>query len=470
MIAPPMRASARFAFSCGLVALAGVLISAQNPRDRHNTGPEHFTKRVLATGLGNPWEVTWGPDGFLWVTERTAFRVTRIDPGTGAARVALSIDDAFQSVDQDGLLGLALHPDLLKNRGRDFVYLAYVYDADPGPGLTRRLRVRRWTYDAGAQTLRTPLTVIENLPAHDDHGGGRILFGPDGKLYLSRGDQGSNFLANYCNPNRAQDLPSAAEVQAHDWTKYQGKILRLNVDGSIPDDNPTIDGVRSHIFSYGHRNPQGLVFGPDGLLYESEHGPSSDDEVNLIQAGRNYGWPYVAGYKDDRGYVYANWSASSPESCRSLRFDTITPPPSVPQQKETAWQHPDFVPPLVTFFTVPADFDFARYRTATIGPSGIDLYTANAIPGWNASIIVSAMRSGAIYRLKLTADRRSIAGEPVEYFKTTNRYRDVAISPDGRHLFFSTDDHGSTQDAAANRTTTLANPGAILEFTYSAEN
>lgn len=422
--------------------------------------------RVLATGLGNPWEMTWGPDGYLWVTERTAFRVTRVNPADGRREPALTIDDAYQAVDQDGVLGMALHPDLARGRGHDWVYVAYVYDADPGPTVERHLRIRRWTWDAARRALTAPQTVLENLPAHDDHGGGRLLIGPDGTLYLSRGDQGSNFLANDCNPNRAQDLPTAADVTAKNWSTYQGKILRINLDGSIPADNPILNGVRSHIFTFGHRNPQGLVFAPDGHLYEAEHGPSSDDEVNAIEGGRNYGWPYVAGFNDDRGYVYANWSASSPTPCRELRFNNLNPPASVPQQKESAWNDPRFMPPLATFFTVPPDYDFAKNSTATIGPGGIDLYTAATIPGWNRSVLVAAMRAGAVYRLKLSADGRSVDGAPVEYLKTTNRYRDLAISPDGTRIFVSTDDHGSTQTAEASRTSTLANPGAILEFTY----
>lgn len=475
-----MRRSPTLALVVGVVALTvGLVAQGLNPRDRHNTGPETFTMRAVASGLGNPWEITWGPDGFLWVTERTAFRVTRIDPATGQAHVAVTIADAYSSVDQDGLLGLALHPDLLQHRGRDFVYVAYVHDVDPGEAVARRLRLRRYTYEEKSGTLGQPLDMLDNLPAHDDHGGGRLVFGPDGMLYLSRGDQGSNFLANYCNPNRAQQLPTAAEMQAHDYTSYQGKILRIapgeprepgqpgNSEATIPPDNPVLNGVRSHIYSYGHRNPQGLVFSADRRLYESEHGPSSDDEVNLIDKGRNYGWPHVAGFKDDRGYVYANWSASSPEPCASLKFNTLNPPPSVPRATESSWNQPDFMPPLMTFFTVPPDYDFAGLSTATIGPSGLDLYTSAAITGWRSSLLVTGLRSGAVYRMKLSADGRTIAGEPVEYFKTTNRYRDLAFSPDGRRLFVSTDDHGSTQDENSKRTTRLANPGAILEFTYA---
>ena len=86
---------------------------------------------------------------------------------------------------------------------------------------------------------------------------GRLAIGPDEKLYLTIGDQGSNWLQNYCNPNRAQDLPMATDVQTGNWMSYEGKVLRLNLDGSIPSDNPSIGGVRSHILSYGHRNPQG---------------------------------------------------------------------------------------------------------------------------------------------------------------------------------------------------------------------
>jgi PQQ-dependent dehydrogenase (s-GDH family) len=453
---------------CTTLALAGgVTLLAQNPRMRGNVGPERFTMRVVATGLENPWEVAWGPDAALWVTERTAFRVTRVDVANGSKQTLLTLDDVYQSVVQDGLFGLAFHPDLFSGGPGRFVYLAYTYDSDPGAGVTRRLRVRRYTYEAGRARLSEPTDLIDNLPAHDDHGGGRLVIGPDRKLYLSRGDQGSNFLANFCNPIQAQDLPTAEQVQARDWSAYQGKILRLDLDGGIPAGNPQFAGVRSHVYAVGFRNPQGLAFGPGGRLYASEHGPSTDDEVDLIEAGRNYGWPHVAGYQDDKAYVYANWSASSPTPCRSLKFDNLNPPPSVPRMKESAWSHPDFTPPIATLFTVPAGYDLAAHGNTTIAPAGIKVYSADAIPGWADSLLVTGMRTGIVYRLKLTTDGRSITGEPVEYFKSDNRYRDVAVHPDGRRIYVSTDSMGFTMTASGGRTDVLANPGSLLEFTYA---
>jgi PQQ-dependent dehydrogenase (s-GDH family) len=451
-----------------VVAATAGLSSRQNPRTLGTPGGEPFTSRVVASGLANPWEVTWGPDGQLWITERTGFRVTRVNPADGTRRIALTIADVYQqSSVQDGLMGMALHPDLLQSRGRDYVYLAYTYDADASAGITRRMRVRRYTYDQAAQTLGSPVDLLDNLPAHDDHGGGRLAIGPDGKLYLSRGDQGSNWLANYCSAIHSQDLPSARDVAARDWTTYQGKILRMDLDGAIPADNPAIGGVRSHIYSYGFRNPQGLTFGSTGLLYASEHGPSTDDEIDLVQAGKNYGWPHVAGFNDDRAYAYANWSASTPAPCASLKFNSLTLPPSVPQAKESTWRHPDYVPPMITFFTVPAGYDLATTGPATIAPGSIEFYDSAAIPGWRQSLVVTGMRTGRVYRVKLSGDGRSVDGPAREYFPRANRYRDTAVAPDGRRIYVVTDNEGSVLDAQWQRTEMLADPAALLEFTYA---
>ena len=432
-----------------------------------------FSSRVVASGLGAPWEVVYGPDDHLWVTERTGRRVIRVNPASGAIAPLLRVDESYDpgASWHEGVLGLALHPDLLKGVGRDYVYVAYTYDADPGTALSRKLKVRRYTYDAARSTLANPVELIANVPAHDDHGGGRLAIGPDMKLYLSRGDNGGNWLANYCNPIRSQELPTSSQVTAGDWSGYQGKILRLNLDGSIPADNPVFNRVKSHVYSYGHRNPQGLAFGPDGQLYSSEHGPGTDDEVNLIAAGRNYGWPHVAGYRDDRGYVYANWSQSKDVPCASLKFNEFVAPPSVPRQRETEWTG-TFEPPLRTFFTVAENYNAEVSGSATIAAGGIEVYSAraNGIPGWANSILLPGMTMGRVYRLKLSEDGRSVVGANEELFRTANRYRDIAIGRDQRTFYLVTDNDGlgRTTNPAGASVTTFANPGAILEFKYTA--
>ena len=432
------------------------------------TPPEKFSMRVLTSGLEGPWEVAWGPEQTLWVTERTGRRIFRINPTNGARSVAVTIPEVNTTFAQDGLLGLAFHGDFLKNTGSDFVYVAFTYDDASGTALARRLAVRRYRYNEDTNALVEPRDILTGLPTHTDHVGGRLVFGADRKLYLTIGDGGANFGGNLCNANHAQDLPTAAEVKAKDWSNYQGKILRVELDGSIPADNPVIDGVRSHVFTWGHRNPLGLVVGPNGRIYESEHGPSSDDEVNLIEGGRNYGWPNVAGYRDDKAYVYANYSKSTPEPCASLgRGAGSGPvPKSVPTQTETSWNDQRFMPPLRTFFTVDTGYDLSRIGSATIAPGGLDYYSGTAIPGWNNSLLVLSLIRGAVYRLSLAPDGRSVQGPPVELFKAANRYRDIALSPDGRTIYLATDPSGPSRNLPPG-TQTLANPGSLLEFKYA---
>jgi PQQ-dependent dehydrogenase (s-GDH family) len=392
----------------------------------------------------------------------------------------MTLGGDFLAQGPGGLLGMALDPGLLRGTGNDFVYIAYTYDADPDPAaVSRRTRIVRLSYDRTTQTLGNAKEVLSGLPAGTDHQGGRLRYGPDRKLYFSIGDLGANQLANFCNTDYSQSQPTAAQVRARDWSMYQGKVLRIELDGSIPNDNPTIAGVRSHVFSYGHRNPQGLDFGPDGKLYDSEHGPNTDDEINWIRGGRNYGWPHVAGFKDDESYAFANWSASKDVPCRSLTFTAFPQvPPSVPLQKETAWSHPDFTPPLHTFHTVPTGYDFKNPRCAdqqryyqcwpTIAPASLLVYAAsNGIPGWNRSLLMPSMKHGTIFRMRLNADGAALVGDEYQHFKTINRYRDVAVGPDGLVVFIATDVAGNTNDAKGQPTTALENPGSILAFRYT---
>ena len=453
--------------SAAIFLLLATLASAQvasgpnvNPRAVWSAAPEQFAMRVVASGFDDPAEVTYGPDGRLWITERSGKRVVRVDPADGSRAVAVTIDEVLQTLAQDGLQGLALHPQLL--RGRNDVYVMYTYDADVGPETVRRAKIRRYTYDEATARLVDPVDVLTGIPHGPDHGASRLVIGPDGKLYASTGDQGSNFLAYYCVPIRAQELPTEADVRARDWRGYEGKILRVNLDGSIPADNPVLNGVRSHVFSYGHRNPQGMAFAPDGNLYASEHGQDTDDEVNRIEAGRNYGWPLIAGFRDDQYYAYANWSASAPTPCASLEYGRNVPS-SVPRTKESAVELQDFAPPLATFFTVPSGYDVRALGNATAALAGLDVYASPAIPDWNPSILVAGLASGTVYRLPL----QQTADPPQTYFKAQNRYRDLAIAPDGRRIYVVTDRRGRSVTATGEPTTDLEHPGALLEFTYA---
>jgi len=454
------------------------------PDAGHGTGPDaggdagtsepSFTKRVVTSGLASPWEVTWGPDNQLWITERAGKRVIRVDPANGARTTALTVGDAYQASGQDGVLGLALHPRLLKNEGTDYVYLAYTYDADSGNAVDRRAKIVRFTYDEPSESLGGPLELITGLSASDDHNAGRLAFGPDYKLYYTIGDQGHNQFQNTCQAIHAQELPTHADVNASDWSKYQGKLLRLALDGTIPSDNPLLAGVRSHVYTYGHRNAQGIVFGPDGKLYASEQGPKTDDELNLIVAGKNYGWPEVAGFQDDKAYVYGNWSASSPVACSTLTFSDYVIPPSVPVQRESAWSHPVFTPPLKTFYTVGDGFDFTDPACAgneficwpTIAPPSLDLYQpgSSGVQSWGNSLLLTSLKEGTVFRVGLSADGQTTVGEASALFKTTNRYRDVAIAADKRTFYVITDSDGATSGPTSGSTVQLDNRGAILEF------
>jgi PQQ-dependent dehydrogenase (s-GDH family) len=468
-----------FVVTAVVAAPAFIILEAQSTPPSRRA----FVKRVVTTGLANPFQVIWGPDDYLWVTERTAGRVTRVSPVDGAKTPAVTVGD-LRADGPGGLLGMALDPALLKGSGNDYVYVAYTYDADDSRAtVSLRTKIVRYTYDPRTHLLGRAKDIMTGLPAGSDHQGGRLVAGPNRTLYFTIGDLGANQLANFCKPDRAQNVPTAAQVQARDWSLYEGKVLRLNLDGSIPSDNPVIAGVRSHIFSYGHRNPQGLVVAPDGKVYESEHGPNTDDEVNLVRAGGNYGWPHIAGYRDDQSYAYANWSASQGVPCASLTFTAYPAvPPSVPLQKESSWSHADFTPPIQTFRTVPTGYDFKDPKCAerelfyqcwpTVAPSSLAFYSArNGIPGWDHSLLMPSLKHGTVYRIQLDAAGTAVVGDPdeSEFFKTVNRYRDVAMRPDGLALFIATDVEGNTQDQSGRPAARVENPGAILEFRYAAD-
>ena len=181
------------------IALSALLLSTTLALPALATGTEvpatlgtGFSGSVLATGLEMPWEVTLGPDKFLWVTERMGKRVARIDPDTGQKSVAVTIDEVFVGKQHEGLLGLALHPELGMGKDHDFVYVAYTYDSGKSGAVEdRRSKIVQYHWEVGTNTLVDPVDLVTGIPAGEDHNAGRIKFGPDGMIYYSNGEQGT---------------------------------------------------------------------------------------------------------------------------------------------------------------------------------------------------------------------------------------------------------------------------------------
>jgi glucose/arabinose dehydrogenase len=284
----------------------------------------------LVTGLDIPWGLAFLPDESALVSERNTGRILAVTASSDVDEVG-----TVPGVDADGeggLLGLAVDPAAPTS--------VYAYFTAAGDN-----RVVRLPLLDGA--LGDPVVVIDGIPKAGNHNGGRLTFGPDGMLYVSTGDASE--------PSRAQDLDSLG-----------GKILRLAPDGSVPADNP-FDG--SPVFSYGHRNVQGIAFDDDGRLWASEFGQQTWDELNLIQAGSNYGWPVVEGIGGDDRFVepVAQWTTdvASPSGIAYVR-DTVF---LAALRGQRLWQ----VPVPGGEVGSPTDFavgDYGRLRHAALAPDG----------------------------------------------------------------------------------------------------
>ncbi len=391
-----MRNTCRFMFFV-LCCLIGCGIKPQGPENGNGDGSnetgntqdvsrENFQIRSLVGDLDTPWDMAFDPLGRLWVTERGG-AVSVVDTMSGQAQRVGVISGVLER-GESGLMGMAFHPDFPTTPQ---VYFAHSYN---GGGGSVKNRLVRLSFD-GFQ-LHNQEILLNDIPGSFNHNGSRLVMGPDRLLYMSTGDAEG--------PNLAIDLSSLA-----------GKILRLDLDGKAAPGNP----FATEVYSFGHRNPQGLVFEPKtNRLYATEHGPSTNDEVNLILESRNHGWPEVHGFCSDEDVD----GLAEAQYCRENNV----------HEPIFAW-------------------------TPTIAPAGASFYDSEVIPNWQGSLLFTTLKNQALHRLTLSSEGTQVIGQEVLFQQEFGRLRDVVVGGRGE-IYLAT----SNQDGRGN----ISGADRIIQITY----
>lgn len=319
---------------------------------------EQYNLEVWAEGLELPWSIAFLPDGGALVTELEG-RVRPVS-ADGEVGAALAFVPPVYFAGQGGLFDVVLHPEFERNR---LVFISYA-EGDPGNNGTAVARAR---YEAGG--LQDLQVIFRNFTRKDTavHYGGRLAFLPDGTLLLTTGD-------GFDYREAAQDIESGL-----------GKVMRMNTDGSPAPGNPFSQSP--WVYSYGHRNPQGLAVARDGTVWLHEHGPRGGDEVNRIEPGRNYGWPAVTHGKDYSGAL-------------------ISPYTEQPGMVSPAW-----------------------HWTPSIAPSGLTLYEGGLFPQWRGHLLVGALVAREVRRLQVSGAR--VVAEDTLFSELEARVRDIRSGPRG---------------------------------------
>ena len=346
------------------LALAIPLLAACTP-EAHSDAEAGIVVETVADGLEHPWALTFLPQGDsggnVLVTERPG-RLLRLDLATGE-RHSIQGLPMVEARNQGGLLDVALHPDFADNR---WVYLTWSGAGDGGTAT----HLGRGRLEGDRLADFETLFVATPFVASSKHYGSRLAFDDDGRLWMTVGERGQR--------ERAQALDD-----------HNGSVLRLNPDGSVPADNPFVNDpdARDAIYSYGHRNPQGMALHPEERrIWIHEHGPRGGDEINIPAAGENFGWP-----EQTHGREYTGGEIA-----------------------------PDSVPGIV---------DPIHHWTPSIAPSGMAFYTGERFPDWQGELFVGALAGRHLARLEL--DGREVTAEHRLLADRGWRIRAVANGPDG---------------------------------------
>lgn len=380
-----------------LASILGLSLAA-NAQLTVTVGNTTLNVREVITGLNVPWEIIWGPDDMIWFTERHGL-VSRMDPESGARTVIADLTNTVWASSESGLLGMALHPDFSTT---PYVYLVYTYTVS---GTTRREKMVR--YEWNGTGLINPQTMIDGIIAGSTHDGSRLMFLPDGTILMTTGDAQQTTL-----PQNSSSL--------------NGKMLRLNDDGTVPSDNPIPD---SYVYNTGHRNSQGMCIGPFGHVYSSMHGATTNDELNIIVPGGNYGWPTVEGFCNTTAEMTA---------CAAMN---------------------NYQDPIAIW-----------HEGSTIAPGDLLHYTHEAIPEFQDHLIIAILKNKHLIRLKVdNVDGTTVTFQENLFTNLWGRLRDVCMSPDGRLFIATNGANWSNTDPFTHKIIELKNPNYSPVGVASAE-
>ena len=485
---------------------------------------EVFARTVISgpQGLDFPWEVIYGPDNNLWVTESRGYRVLKIDPTTGAKTTVLDLNqgstwlpspsDTLNAVNntiapwasgppQGGFAGMALHPNFLDVAGgNDYAYVGYVHryvsGASPS-GVIYRNKLVRFTYNRITSRLESPVVLCDTLPGSSDHNSQRIIIAPVVKngpkfLFYASGDMGSGQFGNRDRPIKSQNKDS-----------YEGKTLRFNLlpdadPGAaawIPNDNPY--SLTSAVYNIGMRNNQGFAYDTStNILYGSSHGPYSDDEINVIERFKNYGHPLLVGFVD--GNYNGNNSIANERVSAGASFTDnggvsacspiISEANQVVNINSVAATKGAYKSPLFSAYATPKATLTATWQNPggnanwlSEGWSGMDLYSDVDIPGWKRSLVVGGLKWGRLIRLQLGSNGTTTmpsnsdssntnTSDTITYFQSTNRYRDLAFGPNGKDIYMVMDNSSATSGPGVGSPTTPACAGCLIKYSFLGYN
>ncbi len=412
----------------------------------HSGTSQTFIRSELSTIISKPWEILYGPDNYLWLTEFGG-KVSKVNPMNGDKTVIYTAPDYFSGSPLEnstlcpnssigsGTLGLALHPDFTEI-GTSYIYFVYSYNSGTISTPNTKFRIKRLTWDSATQTVVSDTNIVNMISNGYDHLGGRLIAIKQNEipyLFLTVGDHGKSedsapdcYLPQSTNPNNF----------TQDVTTQNGKIHRFNEDGSVPIDNP-ITG--NSFFTRGHRNPQGLMYNPNlDIIYDIEHGDRTDDEINILRKGMNYGWKNVRGYHNDNSF--------NEEDVSVLNY--------IPN---SLIENDSLIEPLYSWCTTPSTTD-TWLDWCTVAPSGGIYYGSNSIPQWNNSLLVVTLKDGVstdkeVYQFKLQADGQlatstKLHPNPKKFFgedqELNGRLRDITVSNDGQSIYLI--NNGGTTD------------------------